>query len=103
MDDVLLTTGPCIEGYKIQTYHGLVCSKRCFADSYLFNEKEKNETAFDNEIDMARKGLMEKAKNMGANAVIGISFQFYDTGSKGLGIRLIVCLLSGTAVTIIPD
>ena len=99
---MFVTTGNYIEGHNVITYHGLVHGKKTFSDLFLYQEKDKHEARLDEELAKAEASLIAQAQKRGANAVIGIQTQFYNTGAGALGAKLMVCILSGTAVTVAP-
>lgn len=101
--NVIITTGHNIEGYRIQEYHGIIYSKQTFSDLFFYQEKLKQEGSFNEELAKASEKLKKMAKDKGANAVIGVSTEFYNTGSAALGQKLMICILSGTAVTVITE
>jgi len=99
----IITTGHNVEGYKVVKYHGIVYGKTTFSDLFFYQEKPKEEASFNSALLKATQSLLDQAAKKGANAVIGINTQFYNTGTGALGIKLMVCILSGTAVTVISD
>ena len=82
---MIVTTTPTIEGHTIKEYKGLVSGEVIFGMNFL----EGRETA--------QKEMLQRAKEMGANAIVGVSFG-YET--MGQGNSMIMISISGTAVVI---
>lgn len=108
---MLITTTPSIEGRKIVKYHGLV-SGEAIMGANIFKDLFASirdivggrSGAYEEELrqakDIAIEEMVEKAKGMGANAVVAVDLD-YETinmaGGGGGGSMLMVSA-SGTAV-----
>jgi len=111
-DSVKVVTTPTIQGYKITKVIGLVTglSPRTrgvggvihAAIQSLFGGEV---TAFTSEIEKARIEAVSraviKAREMGANAIVGIDLETSDVGSENFNVMLISA--TGTAVVIEPE
>ena len=104
---MLVTTTPSIEGKQITAYHGLV-SGEAILGANLFKDLFASirdlvggrSGAYEKELqkakDIAIEEMVEKAKAMGANAVIAVDLDYEAIGMGG-GNMLMVSA-SGTAV-----
>lgn len=112
-DSMMLSTCPSIEGYKIKKQLGLVFGECLFKAGFLkslsasfenigavlsFGDKELSGTTtlLDNAREYAINKMIDKAANLGANAIIGI-----DSESSAGG-DIIHIAIMGTAVNIEP-
>ncbi|MFQ5630091.1 MAG: heavy metal-binding domain-containing protein [bacterium] len=103
-----LSTTPNIEGKSIRTYHGVVTGEdilgaNIFKDffagiRYIVGGRS---AAYENELKRAREiafsELTAKARDLGANAVIGIDIDYETVGAQG---SMLMVSVSGTAVSI---
>ena len=94
-EDVIVSTTPQLEGYKIERYIGVVYGDAVFDAAFA-----KLEAHFARDRAVAVHAMVRKAREIGANAVIGLSFNcgsFQRQGSKRE-----VCAISayGTAVKV---
>lgn len=105
-----LSTVECIPGFRTDRYLGLVNSEACIAPEAMQDIKAFIERVeggrhpdFERVNRLARHealaGLESEAKELGANAVIGIKFQFAYMTDLGL----LLISVSGTAVTVSAD
>jgi len=103
----LLTTTPSLEGHEILEYKGLVVAEaiigaNIFRDFFaavrdvVGGRSASYENALNDTRDMALNEMAESARQIGANAVIGIDLD-YETINQ----MLMVCV-SGTAVVVRP-
>ena len=103
---MLVLTTPNIEGRTIDSYQGIVTgeaiwvpifSKDIFAS--LRDIVGGRSSAYESELrrakDLAIEEMVEQARGMGANAVIGVDLD-YDTVGEG---SMLMVSASGTAVT----
>lgn len=97
------TSSMNVEGHKIETYYGLVYGKSTFPDIRLLSDSPKDEATFYEEVEEAIFKMVAQAKEVGANAVIGVQTEFYNTRTKILSQEIWVCMVSGTAVTIVEE
>ncbi|MDJ0810158.1 MAG: heavy metal-binding domain-containing protein [Desulfobacterales bacterium] len=94
-DDLIVSTTPQLEGYRIERYIGVV-----FGDAVFDAAFSKIEAHFARDRAVAVHSMVRKAREIGANAVIGLSFNcgsFQRQGSKRE-----ICTISayGTAVRV---
>jgi uncharacterized protein YbjQ (UPF0145 family) len=105
---MLILTTPTIEGKKITEYHGLVTGDSLLgANMYkdLFSgvrdvvggRTSKYEEELTNARDLATKSMEQKAKEKGANAIIGTRVAYHNLGGT-MGNTIMVTII-GTAVT----
>jgi uncharacterized protein YbjQ (UPF0145 family) len=105
---MLMTTTPTIEGRRIAKYHGVVTGEaiigaNMFRDwlASIRNVVGGRSGAYENALAGARKDALEDmeeaADDLGANAVVGIDFDYEVLGEdNGM---MMVCV-SGTAVSL---
>ena len=103
---MLLTTTPTVEGHPIQNYLGLVCGEvisgvdfvKDFAAG-MHNFFGGRSASYENELTDARtqaiEELVQRAEQMGANAVVGIDVDYEVLGQGG---NMMMVTVSGTAV-----
>ncbi|MBC7086891.1 MAG: putative heavy metal-binding protein [Tissierellales bacterium] len=103
---MVITTTPTLEGKKIVEYKGIVFGEvisgvafiKDFAAglSNFFGGRSKS---YEGELMEAREAALremaERAKNMGANAVVGVDIDYEVLGESG---NMIMVTASGTAV-----
>ena len=105
---MLVLTTPSIEGAKITDYHGLVSGEailgaNVFKDLFasIRDIVGGRSGAYEEELrrakDIAIDEMLDQARHLGANAVIGVDLDYETIGSGG-GNMLMVSA-SGTAVT----
>ncbi|SFM62973.1 heavy metal-binding domain-containing protein [Thermodesulforhabdus norvegica] len=105
---MILSTTPNIEGRQIRKYHGIVTGEsimgaNIFRDLFagLRDIVGGRSAAYEKELAKARKiameEMIEEAKNLGANAIVGIDIDYEILGAQNS--MLMVCV-SGTAVTV---
>ena len=105
---MIVTTTPTIEGHTIKEYKGLVSGEVIFGMNFLKDigaslrdffggRTESYESAMLEGRETAQKEMLQRAKEMGANAIVGVSFG-YET--MGQGNSMIMISISGTAVVI---
>ncbi len=108
---MLLSTTPQIQGQRILHYHGVLAAEailgaNIFKDFFagIRDLVGGRSAAYEKELrkarDMATQELMAQARELGANAIIGIDIDYETIGSQN-GSMLMVCM-SGTAVTLAP-
>ena len=86
---MLLTTTPTIEGSPIKEYKGLVTGETIIGANFIKDFKASITDIFG--------GRRERAKRLGANAVVGIDLD-YETIGQSSSMLMVSC--SGTAVVI---
>ena len=105
---MILTTTPAIEGHTIREYKGVVFGEVITGVNFLkdFAASIRNfvggrSGSYENELVEARQKAMDemaqRARSMGANAVVGIDVDYETVGSNG---SMLMVSCSGTAVTI---
>ncbi len=103
---MLLTTTPTVEGHPIQNYLGLVCCEVISGVDFVkdFAAGMRNffggrSASYENELTDARaqaiEELVQRAEQMGANAVVGIDVDYEVLGQGG---NMMMVTVSGTAV-----
>lgn len=105
---MLKTTTNHFEGKPVREYLGIVssevlCGANVFRDIFasirdVFGGRSKSyEEVFEAARNQAMQEVEKKARDLGANAIVGIQFTFNAMGSKG---SMIMVTVSGTAVRI---
>ena len=84
---MLLATTPIIEGKRITTYYGIVSGEPIIGANVEEVLREAKDTAL--------KEMSEQARQMGANAVIGVDLDYETVGGSG---SMLMVTASGTAV-----
>ncbi len=108
MNPIILTTTPSVEGKRVTTYLGVVTAETILGANIIkdifagFTDFFGGRSAtYEAEIKKARESalaeLSETAVKLGANAVLGIDFDFEVIGSKG---SMLMVNVSGTAVIV---
>ena len=105
---MIVTTTPTIEGHPIKEYKGLVSGEVIFGMNFLkdigaslrdfFGGRTNSyENAMLEGRETAQREMQQRARDMGANAIVGVSFG-YETMGESNG--MIMISISGTAVVI---
>ncbi|RAJ17861.1 YbjQ family protein [Olleya aquimaris] len=99
---MVLTTTNSIEGFRIIEYKGIV-SGNSFETKTKFSFKtEKNKALMDDVINEAKEVAFQKlksnAKNLNANAVVGINVDFETVNGSYFFVSV-----TGTAVSVATD
>ncbi len=103
---MLFSTTPTLEGHTIARYHGLITFEaiigaNIFRDmmasitDIVGGRSGSYEKALGAARDHALEGIEEKARALGANAVVGMRLDYEVFGSKGM----MLVIAYGTAVT----
>ena len=103
-----LSTTPTLEGNPIRQYLGVVTAESIvganFVKDFMANVRDffgGRSGAYEGVLIEAReivlKELEERASRMGANAVVGISFDYGAVGGSG---SMLMVVASGTAVVV---
>jgi uncharacterized protein YbjQ (UPF0145 family) len=103
---MLITTTPQIEGKKVKAYLGLVSGEAImgadiFKDLFagIRNIVGGRAAAYEQELrrakDIALEEMTENAKNLGANAIVGVDLDYETLGQGG---NMLMVSASGTAV-----
>ncbi|MCU0494093.1 MAG: heavy metal-binding domain-containing protein [Chloroflexaceae bacterium] len=107
---MLITTTTTIEGKRVVNYLGLVSGEailgaNIFKDFFagIRDIVGGRSAAYEGELrkakDIALQEMMEQARALGANAVIGVDLD-YETISSGGGTGMLMVSASGTAVVL---
>ena len=105
---MILTTTPSIEGKTIKQYHGIVIGEavmgaNIFKDLFasIRDIVGGRSGSYEDELTKARqiafRELEQEARNMGANAVVGIDLDYEVLGDKN---SMLMVSMSDTAVTV---
>ena len=94
-EDIIVSTTPQLEGYAVERYIGVVSGDVVFSAS--FTRVEQN---FARDRAMAVHSMVRKAREIGANAVIGLSFSCGSFHRQGTKKELCSISAYGTAVKI---
>ncbi|ULQ55315.1 heavy metal-binding domain-containing protein [Flavihumibacter rivuli] len=105
---MILTTTNTIEGRPVQQYLGVVTAetiiganviKDIFAGlrDFFGGRSGTYERVLQEARETALRELMSKANSVGANAVVGVDFDFETIGANG---SMLMVIVSGTAVRV---
>jgi uncharacterized protein YbjQ (UPF0145 family) len=108
MQNLILTTTPTIEGKKITQYMGIVTGEaiigaNLFRDIFagirdiVGGRSNSYEEVLREAKDNALAEMEEKARQLGANAIVGIDLDYETVGTNG---SMLMVTSSGTAVFI---
>ncbi|MCE2426097.1 MAG: heavy metal-binding domain-containing protein [Pseudomonadales bacterium] len=105
---MILTTTPTVEGKTIRDYHGLVTGEAIIGTN-IFRDFFANvrdvvggrSAAYERELKKARELAIDEietaARELGADAVVGIDLDYEVVGSDG---SMMMVSVNGTAVTL---
>ncbi|NIO19792.1 MAG: heavy metal-binding domain-containing protein [Candidatus Aenigmarchaeota archaeon] len=107
---MIVSTTPNLEGHRIVKYLGIVTGEAIMGANIfrdLFARVRDivggRSGAYEKELikgkTIAIDEMVERAKEMGANAVVGVDLDYETVGEKG---QMLMVSVSGTAVTIEP-
>lgn len=105
---MLITTTPTIEGHPIRQYHGVVSAEaiigaNMFRDLFasirdvIGGRSSVYESVLIEGRETALRELTDRAMRLGANAVVGVDFDYETVGSGG---SMLMIVATGTAVSI---
>jgi uncharacterized protein YbjQ (UPF0145 family) len=105
---MIITTTPTIEGYKIVEYKGIVSGEVIFGMNFLkdFGASIRDffggrSNSYENAMLEGRKTALQemesRARELGANAIVGVSYGYETLGQSS---TMIMVSISGTAVVI---
>lgn len=105
---MILTTTPTVEGHSIREYRGIVCGEVVAGVNFIkdFGASIRNfiggrSGSYENELIEAREKALEemsdRARELGANAVVGIDIDYEALGADN---GMLMATASGTAVVI---
>ena len=107
---MIQSTTPTIEGKSIRKYHGVVTGEailgaNIFKDFFagIRDIVGGRSAAYEGELQKARviafEEMTQQARQLGANAIVGIDIDYETVGSQG---GMLMVSVSGTAVTLEP-
>ena len=105
---MILSTTSSIEGRSIAAYKGLVCGEVVIGahlgkdilasfTNLVGGRSESYESTLRETRDDAIREMMEEASKLGANAIVGIKFDYGVVGQQG---SMMMVAVSGTAVSL---
>ena len=105
---MIITTTPNIEGYKILEYKGLVTGETIIGANFIKDlfagirdivggRSKSYEKVLQEGKETSVREMMQRAQELGANAIVGIDID-YETVGQGGSMLMVAC--SGTAVRI---
>ena len=105
---MIITTTPTIEGRTIKEYKGIVSGEVIFGMNFVKDFFAYIHDVFGGRSDSYEKSMIEgrqtaqaemerRAKAMGANAIVGVSYGYETMGTNG---SMLMVAISGTAVVI---
>lgn len=103
-----VTTTPTFQGQDIQSYHGIVTGEtiigaNIFKDFFagirdiVGGRSGSYEKVLREAKDIALKEMQQRAREIGANAIVGVDLDYETVGPNG---GMLMVTASGTAVTI---
>lgn len=105
---MIITTTPQIEGRTILEYKGIVAGETIIGANFFKDFKAGLSDFFGGRSgsyekvllkarDTATKEMMERAEELGANAIVGIDYDYETIGAQG---SMLMVSVTGTAVII---
>ena len=105
---MILSTTPQIEGYAIREYRGVVTGETIIGANFLKDffagirdivggRSASYEKVLRRAKDIAMNEMMQRAQEIGANAIVGIDIDYETIGSEN---SMLMVATSGTAVVI---
>jgi uncharacterized protein YbjQ (UPF0145 family) len=105
---MIVTTTPQVDGKRIVTYHGVVSGEAIFGANVIRDffasirdvvggRSGSYEKVLRDGRDTALREMVEEARHLGANAVVGVDL---DYGAIGANESMMLVTASGTAVTV---
>ena len=105
---MIITTTPTVEGRTIKEYKGLVSGEVIFGMNFVKDFFASIHDVFGGRSDSYEKSMIEdrqtaqaemerRAREMGANAIVGVSYGYETMGAKG---SMLLVAISGTAVVL---
>ncbi|CAM1357921.1 conserved hypothetical protein [Tenacibaculum litopenaei] len=103
-----VTTTPTFQGQDIQSYHGIVTGEtiigaNIFKDFFagirdiVGGRSGSYEKVLREAKDIALKEMQQRAREIGANAIVGVDLDYETVGPNG---GMLMVTASGTAVTV---
>lgn len=105
---MIITTTSSIEGRRIAAYKGIACGEVVFGahlgkdilasfTNLVGGRSESYESSLRETRDEAMGEMMEEARRLGANAIVGVKFDYGVVGQQG---SMMMVAVSGTAVVL---
>lgn len=105
---MIITTTPTVEGRTIKEYKGIVSGEVIFGMNFVKDFFASIHDVFGGRSDSYEKSMIEdrqtaqaemerRAREMGANAIVGVSYGYETMGAKG---SMLLVAISGTAVVL---
>jgi uncharacterized protein YbjQ (UPF0145 family) len=105
---MIITTTSSIEGRRITAYKGIACGEVVFGahlgkdilasfTNLVGGRSESYESSLCETRDEAMREMMEEARRLGANAIVGVKFDYGVVGQQG---SMMMVAVSGTAVVL---
>lgn len=105
---MIITTTSSIDGRKILAYKGIACGEVVFGahlgkdilasfTNLVGGRSEAYESSLRETRDGAINEMMEEARRLGANAILGVKFDYGVVGQQG---SMMMVAVSGTAVVL---
>ncbi len=105
---MIITTTSSIEGRRIAAYKGIACGEVVFGahlgkdilasfTNLVGGRSESYESSLRETRDEAISEMMEEARRLGANAIVGVKFDYGVVGQQG---SMMMVAVSGTAVVL---
>lgn len=105
---MIITTTPTVEGRTIKEYKGIVSGEVIFGMNFVKDFFASIHDVFGGRSDSYEKFMIEgrqtaqaemerRAREMGANAIVGVSYGYETMGAKG---SMLLVAISGTAVVL---
>ena len=108
INNMMVTTTPTVEGHRILSYRGVVTGEtiigaNVFKDFFasirdiIGGRSGSYECVLREAKDTSMREMIERAQQMGANAVVGVDIDYETIGAQG---SMLMVAVSGTAVVI---
>ena len=108
INNMMVTTTPTVEGHRILSYRGVVTGEtiigaNVFKDFFasirdiIGGRSGSYESVLLEAKDTSMREMIERAQQMGANAVVGVDIDYETIGAQG---SMLMVAVSGTAVVI---
>lgn len=111
MGSMLLTTASIPGGYRVMEHRGVVFGESVVGVNFVKDALSRltdvfggRSGSYENELKKARdtalREMVEAAKKLESNAIIGIDVDYEALGEKS---SMLMVIASGTAVVVVPD
>ncbi|SDL87235.1 Uncharacterized conserved protein YbjQ, UPF0145 family [Segatella bryantii] len=108
INNMMVTTTPTVEGHRILSYRGVVTGEtiigaNVFKDFFasirdiIGGRSGSYESVLREAKETSMREMIERAQQMGANAVVGVDIDYETIGAQG---SMLMVAVSGTAVVI---